>query len=534
MDINIRHAVTIGLATNRKCTDIINEIYYKDEKLYHEAYLNGGLRDDELKRIFTMKTEDMVNKLAGIIAICYDKKDFLLIEKIIQKVNPSIVKYVKNSNEVDLDKFNDKYKLVDLTEDEIFSCGISLLYLAYLNNKKITGPSFLNFIMGKWQFYLKTMLAGHQDLLSKGENEDEFIENIIKDGYSLFDTNNEIKINCNLEYFISDAIERSVYKDLGVEDYRNPSILRTINVTDYEKVRSNKFNLGVYRYIGCFSRYMHSLGLDSGDIFVDTPITNELLENMFKDFSQSIKCNNVDKDKYELYIASCLFIYNLIYLYKECKDIYLNKTAEDKYLELKEMEENLNKEKEKFKEKVSETNKAINNNKAEIKELKRKLKELEKENNKLSANAIRDKETIKRLQQDNNNANTMINELQEHIDSINSDIDIKDTSITLEDKIDYINKFNIGIFGGMTNIKSLSDKLTNVVYYNSKNQDISSINSSDAVFINTDFINHAFTNKIKSVSSKLEVPMRYISGTNNERIIDMIYKELYKIKKADE
>ena len=72
--------------------------------------------------------------------------------------------------------------------------------------------------------------------------------------------------------------------------------------------------------------------------------------------------------------------------------------------------------------------------------------------------------------------------------------------------VDYINDFKIGIFGGMSNITKLSNKLNNITYYNSQNQDISSINNLDIIFINTDFINHAFTNKIKSYFGEKRKP----------------------------
>ena len=75
--------------------------------------------------------------------------------------------------------------------------------------------------------------------------------------------------------------------------------------------------------------------------------------------------------------------------------------------------------------------------------------------------------------------------------------------------------------------------LTNVYFYDNQNQDISSLNNLDIVFINTDFISHAFTNKIKSVTNKYQVPMKYLAGTNNDLMIDVIYKELNKLKQAN-
>ena len=528
-ELNVRHALVIGLALNRNCADTINEIYYKNEKLYHDAYLNSGLHNDLLKKIFTMKTEDMINKLSGIVEVCYKKNDYLLIEKIIRKVHPSIVNFVKKSNVVDLDKFNLTYNLTNLTEDENFSCGIALLYLTNLYGKQLSGNSYLYFILNKWQSYISILTDGLIEYSPTNKKDEEFINEQIAKGYDLFMSNKDDNIDCSLELFISEDIEKRVFDKLGIDYNKNITELLDVTIDEYEEVRNNEFNVGINRYIGSFSRYIHSLGLDSADIFVDTKITNKILENMFIDFSYSIKGNNVSEDSRELYIASCIFIYNLVSLYKECKDIYLNKVSEDKYKELKSMEESLTKEKEKFNAKVFETKLTIKENKKEIEELKKKLKELERENKKLSSNAIKDKDTIKSLKQDLNSSKGIITELQDHLRNIEN-IALTKEEINLDDKIEYINEYKIGIFGGMTSIKTLSNKLENIVYYNSQNQDISSINTLDMVFVNSDFINHAFTNKIKSVSSKLDVPMKYISGTNDDLIIETIYTELNRLK----
>lgn len=80
-EFNIRHAFVTGLALSRNCTEIIDEIYYREESLYHEAYLKSGFSKDCLKKIFTMKTEDRFNKVAGIVEVCEEKKRFVNYRK---------------------------------------------------------------------------------------------------------------------------------------------------------------------------------------------------------------------------------------------------------------------------------------------------------------------------------------------------------------------------------------------------------------------------------------------------------------------
>lgn len=302
---------------------------------------------------------------------------------------------------------------------------------------------------------------------------------------------------------------------------------KDIDLITYTKARDGQFQKGIHKYIGCLSRYLKILGLDADEIFADTPINNEDLEVIFKDFINSTRYNSVQESDKELYVASCLFIYNLVYLYKDCKDFYLDKEKEDRYIELKSMEENLNKEKEKFKEKELINKITIRENNKEIAELKKRLKELEKENAKLSADNIKLKDNINKLEANNKSQNETIESITKELVSIKETALTNDNNeVSMEDKINYINNYHIGVFGGMTNIKQLSSILNNVTYYDSQNEDISSIKNLDMIFINRSFFSHSFTEKIKSVNEKYDIPMKYISGTNMDLIIDYIYTGL--------
>ena len=132
IEFDIDKAFTFGIALNRNCAKIIDDIYYKDETIYYEAYLKEGLHKDFLKTIFSMKVEDRINKLSGIIAVNRNKKDTIWVENIIKKVHPSIVSFVKKSNTIDIDVFLMKYKIHDLSEESQFSVGVSLIYLSSL------------------------------------------------------------------------------------------------------------------------------------------------------------------------------------------------------------------------------------------------------------------------------------------------------------------------------------------------------------------------------------------------------------------
>ena len=550
MKINIRHMLVIALGINRNAWEEIDNIYFQNEEIYHNIYLESSFRDDLLKRIFTMKTEEMINKVIGIVEYSYDKGNFLLIERIIRKIQPSIVNYVKNAHHVDVAKFYIQYGLIEKNEDEIFSIIACLVFLSYHYKKALGDNGTIELIEGKWREFGSTIATGIYNKNVNGvkgeEKIDELVEHlnlynlkeekVIKEEalscYDLFIYNKDEKIDCSLETFISEDIEQKTYNDLGfTEDYKKcVDKLRLTDLEKYSDCRSSQFQKGVNRYVGCLSRFIRSFGLDSSDIFIDTPINNEILEAIFVDFYRGVHYNNIPIESKELYVASCIYLYNLIYLYKDSKEFYLNKEAEDKYIELKRLERELSEEQTKIMALKKEQKSIINEKDAEIKELKRKLKELEKDNAKKETEIIKLKDENTSLQETKKELNSKVQLLNDLI--IERDRE-EVTNESEEEKLSLINKYKIGIFGGRNNIKALSEDLTNVYFYDNQNQDISSLNNLDIVFINTDFISHAFTNKIKSVTNKYQVPMKYLAGTNNDLMIDVIYKELNKLKQAN-
>lgn len=548
MKLNIRHMLIVALGINRNAWEEINNIYSQNEEVYHNIYLNSRFRNDLVKRIFSIKTESMINKAIGIVEYSYKQKNFLTIERIIRKIHPSIVNYVKKAHTVDVGKFYIQYGLIDMNEDEIFSIITSLIFVSYRYDKQISDEGAISLIGDKWSEFGRTVASGIYNKNINGIEGEERInelvehlhlynlkeEKIIKEEalscYDLFIYNKEDKIDCSLETFISEDIEQKTYNDLGfTEDYKKClNKIRSMNLEEYSSCRMSQFGKGINRYVGSLARFIKSFGLDSSDIFVDTPIDNEILEKIFIDFYRGVHYNNLPLESKELYIASSIYLYNLIYLYKDSKEFYLNKEAEDKYIELKSLEKKLDEEQVKMTALKKEQKSIINEKDAEIKELKRKLKELEKDNAKKESGIIKLKDENIKLQETKK-------DLTSKVDVLNNLIIDRDkeevTSESKEDKLKVINEHKIGVFGGRNSIKGLSDDLINVYFYDNQNQDISSLNQLDMVFINTDFISHAFTNKIKSVTNKYKVPMKYLAGTNTDLMIDVIYKELNKLNK---
>lgn len=527
-NINIRHALIIALGTSPKCRNIIDEIYKKDEQRYYEIYIKSRFLGDMLKSLFSIKTEESINKLIGIVESCYIDNDTIKIERIIREFNPSIINFAKNSNIINLDKYRMKYlydKIDEFSEPELFTYYICLIYLGYIKRKNVSGDISFEFIKNYWDGYTKTLALNHyrHSLLFMEENYTDRIGNL----YNIFDlgkfeTIKENSLELFIENFIEKRVVKKVKKETGIDD------ISMIPVEIYSNIRNNSFKEGILKYIGSFSRFLDTLGLEKLEIFQDVNINNDELNMILKEFIMAMEHNDIPESDRDLYIVSCIYIYNLAELYKEAKYLYLNKSKEEKYKDLKSLESKILKNEKDFNNKKEKLELKLSEKDKEIIKLKELLKEKEKENRILKNELIK-KET--EINDKNISNKELLKENNMLVDIMSSLKNNKKIEISLEDKIDYINNFNISLFGGHKSIDNLLEILNNITLYKELNRDITSIKNSDVVFVMTDFFSHAFSKKISVLTNKFNIPVRGIRGTNVYSIIEDIYKNLNNIKK---
>ena len=241
-EFNIRHAFIIAFGTMDKCREIIDEIYSKNEQLYFEYYINSEFVFDLVKRTFSYKGESTINKLIGITQYCYDKKDYILIEKIIRKANPSINNFVKSSHIVDIDKYKDKYiinKINDISEQEMFCSYIGLMYLSSLKKKNFQGSEItVGFTYKYWDGYLNSLILSKEPDKTKFLNEDytDKIAPYFKYlNLSSFENIN-IRLGLLLENFIEDEVNKKIYTVSNLKVNQDGIDMRT-----YEAIRSEAF-----------------------------------------------------------------------------------------------------------------------------------------------------------------------------------------------------------------------------------------------------------------------------------------------------
>lgn len=516
-NLNIRHALLIALGLNKKCREEINKIYKSNEQEYYRLYRKSGFFTDELKNIFSIETVETINKLIGIIEQCYEDSNFTRIEVLIKKVHPSIINYVKNTStdSVDISVFVQKYLKKDMesySELELFTIIICLMYAVQIKGKNWQGQGGISLVFQYWEKLISGLYVHHNRF-----NQEYIKKEEIGANYKLLNLKPYQKIA---------PIEISTFLDNLIDEEALKESCKFLNTDDREKVSLKVFNKyrgdlftkeGIFKYLGSFSAWMDTLGIEQMDAESYVTLDNDVINMIFNEFERAKTGNNVDESQKELYIVACLNMYVLAELYKQAKDLYLNKSKEEKFNELEEYEIKLSDKEKHLASEEAKYKNQIKKSKEEIEQLKDLVKELRKENNKLSADNAKNKEIISEYTgtiSELKNTNISLNNMLEQLES-----SMSENNISIDDIVKEIQDYKIAICGGMKGIDRLSNYLPNVVYFKDINRDITAIKNMDYIFINTDFFKHGFTYKIDKTTTEYG----YIGGTNIELILKQIY-----------
>lgn len=525
----LKQLLIISVGSNRKCRETIDSIYKENESRYYEAYVKSDLFGASIKNFFTTKSEEAINKLTGIIEVSFHQNDFNKILKIIRAISPSICNFVKTAPEVNFLTYINKYlkdKEYEMSETEILTHFVSILFLSTCVYKKniVNSSDILKHII-KWKYNFKSMedFYDERDMLKFNGND---ITERVADLYSMFNLApfEEVKED-NLGVFYENFIENTVRAKVKNITGINLNEEYVPNVEDiYNKIRNSIFEEGICKYIGSFSRLYKMLGIEDMEASNEVPFGTQELNMILKDYAIARVENNISESERDLYVIASLFIYNLAYLYKEAKDLYLNKSKEEKYKDLKKIEQDIAKKEEIF---TKESTKLINSKKEkdiEILKLKETIKNLQKEarlQNKQIDNLKAELTDVKSKYEDVLSENDML------INILPMKQEISQNDVSRNEMIEYINKFNISIFGGNKTQEILSKELINTTFYTELNRNISSIKDNDMIFVYINFFSHAFSKKINSFN-KYNKPIRAIDSSNTELVIKYIYDCLKK------
>lgn len=134
-----------------------------------------------------------------------------------------------------------------------------------------------------------------------------------------------------------------------------------------------------------------------------------------------------------------------------------------------------------------------------------------------------------------NSLNERNNELKEAIMGYYSDDDVfeddctLDESLTLEDKIKFINDYKILIIGGRTGIiNDLQDLGLNNIYHVGTERDLNSTGTSvDFLLLNTRFCSHKLVNCVRERYKNQLDSLFYFNGVNKVNLINACYNFIY-------
>ena len=527
-NINIRHQLLIALGTYKKCHDVIDRIYEENEQRYYQAYMNSAMRNDCLKEMFSLSNVESINKLIGILEYCYDSNSFLLIEEIIKAVNPSIIRYCKKSHDANfnvfMEKFYGKDAFLEMPEHTTFVLGTAVFYLCTIYNKECNG-SLLFHVFSYWE-----MLVGNLEqhfMFSNQNNYDEYsieIEQMYK-RYGINMTDEPIVLDCMFDNIIDKETVKIMTEKYGAFRVNN----QLISHDEFRTARSQSFQQGVSKYIGALSGMFSHFGLDANTLFTYN-VDSKFFNSIFCECANASKYNGIKESELDFMVISSIYIVTLLNMYKQAKDLYLNKSKEDKFFYLSEYETKLKEEHEKLNASIKENNSRHEKSQKEIKQLTESKKIVESECAVLNSE-------IRKLKAENERIQNQLTEQQEYIDSLEKLLSSTDkvsdgtlnVDMSSDDIIKFINdnQFKIALFGGHNTTRSaLENSINNILLFDKKSADISSIIDVDYVFMNTDWFSHSLGAKTLSFCKRNNIKTYYIGGTNLKVVLNQIYDAL--------
>lgn len=515
----------VALGLNKECYETIDRIYSEKEDAYYEMYINSDLFQNDITSRFGYLEEDKMNKLISIISEADRTNNYLKVEKIIHKVQPQAVKYVKKCNLVNAEDFI--YKFVPENKKSImnvFSILVILMSLSMVYEKKCDLGKFEKFVFTQWYKFK----SEEHDISKKEVNISNLEDITAKELKNLYIDNFDVSTN-NLDVFFERLSLRRSFAEENISNSNRDEIefLNSLEIDVAVNIMKNR-RCSEYTHeekdIQYFNSLIRGLGLETSSLLANVTISNNELKKIVELSSYLINEKKIEKDRWDFYIIPTLYIYALTNLYKDVKSITLNKNAEREYKKNKEYKNYIEKEKEIFKNEKYTLNRTLKDKNDRIQELELKLRQIEKINNKLVADNNRKRIEIDEITKENEELNYENKEIFKMLDEINKST-IYEESTNYENVIKELNKYKIGIFGGLESIKELGKILTDVTFFKKETEDISSIKKFDYIFINSDFFNHAFSKKVYSMKKKYNLNLGYIHQTNIKKIVEEMYNQ---------
>lgn len=507
---NLLHQfLSIALGGSSFLHPFIDDIYRKNEWEYYEAYQNSGWKGNPLFSMYTTKSEEKIRQVAGILAWCYENQQFDPLDQLIKKGYKFVFQYLQQQTQVDFEhfmrSFSKRQKGKMVKEIELIYQNIVLWYLCVRENKPIYTESVawksfqkvLNTSINEIKLQ-KLMLSQTMFDKHKVEIDELYLEYNIPENYR-FDT-----LGVFLEYLIGDKLK-------GIYDkyphYKN------------ENAEELVFKYTPTKYIGAFGGWLKTLKIHELDATEQQPFSKKDLDMVFLEVLYAKKYKYISKDEQDMFFIACLYLKCIGSLFRETKKLYLDQAKQDYYLDLKSKESRINDQETDLTRRSQEWQLTYKRQQQEMEGLAKELREAQA--------------TIRKLEQKIDNMEDYTNEVHALRDYVYK-VELGDNDFemvpSMKDMKKFIESKRIVIFGGSPNWRQkLKEHLpaADFIDVDEKNRDITKIQRTDAVFINTAVFAHSFYKKIMKELSKGDIPLYYLNGQSNiEKSLQEIYKWL--------
>ncbi len=505
-NIDVRQFLIIALAGNSYLHSSIDACYQKNEWAYYEAYQQSIYNGSPLFAMYSTRSEEKIRKVAGILEWCYQNSQFSPLDQLIKKGYKFVYQYLQQHPYIDFEHFirtfakRQKGKIVK--EIDLYYQNIVLWYLCVRENKPIDTERVA------WQSFqtlLHSALAEthlEEANFSSQNFEDYRVEiNELYEEYNISKNPSFDSLEAFLEYLIAANLKK-IYDS-------NP-------FCDAEMAQQQVFQESPVKYIGALGGWLKALKIHEQDAAEHVPFTKNDLDMVFLELLYAKKNNRMTIEEQSLFIIGIIYIKCLSYLYKETKQLYLDQSKQDYYLEMMakesrilDQEENLSRKQSEWQRTSKQQQNEISGVTEELRQAQAKIRQLEKQ--------IENMEDYTKE----------VHALRNYVYREEQSDGLEEKTPELETILAFIQGKKMMVFGGHPNWqKKLKELLPSVEFLDAdeKNRDISKTQRADAVFINISVFTHAFYKKIMKELSKSEVPLIFLSGQNNiEKTVLEIY-----------
>ena len=506
--VNIRHFLIMALGSNQRIHEYIDSLYEEKKWEYYECYQKSLFKKDIVVATFTTKNEERMRKVVGITEWCYEHNKFDDLFRLIKRGYKFAYQYVQHRTYIDLDQFDTDYAKKRggsnfVTDLELFNNNVIVIYLCYKERKPCNVENVTGEIVqqGFIETYQSIMLYEN----NYSEKNIKRYESDIEELKSHFPFPKKMDEKMNLSRLFEYGIDKQTEEDIMNNRFSDPFV-----------IRGNVFKKPYFKEIGALSGWIKTFRINEMDLAQCTPITQKDIDVVLAKYLIAKKENHITDDQKELFIVACLYIQSLIKQLHETKQLYLDQSQEDYYIDVKKREEETQ-------EKERELQRVEKERQMELDTYKRKVENLEKELRKTKENVKKQEKKTQSMEDYSKEVNALRTYIYEK-----EKVELKESPVSVEQMIDSINKRDMAIFGGHPNwqqkMKEVLPTLT-FIDVDELNKDISFVDRKEMVFINTAVFNHSFYRKLMTQMAKNDTKLYYLNESGNiERTITQMYE----------